>query len=303
VTSASSPLLDELTPLVARVIPNEPLSKHCTFGIGGPADFYVEVATEDQAVNLVRWVKDRKLPLFPIGAGSNLLVSDKGMRGVTVRLRGDFEKLDFDDGLGLTAGAGATWPRLALKCADRDLAGAEGLVGIPGTLGGGLMTNAGTREGDTGQLVESLDVLTPDGKIATLGKNDLHFTYRHSNLPGKFVLRARLKLRRESKTDIMGRLKKQWAYRAKTQPLGTHNVGSIFKNPPGDFAARLVEAAGLKGTTLGGAQVSPMHANFIVNAGSATAADVRALIRRVQDTVLEKNGVRLELEVWPVGEE
>lgn len=295
-------LLAELTPLVARVKANEPLARHTTFGIGGPADFYVELADENQAANLVRWTRDRGLPFFPIGAGSNLLVGDKGLRGVVARLTGNFEKARFD-GESVEVGAGATWPKFSKLCIAQDLAGAEPLAGVPGTIGGGLMTNAGVPEGDTASLVESVDVLDPSGRVSTWGKKDLVFSYRHSNLPGHFVLRARLKLRRENKNDIMDRLKKLMERRAKTQPLGTHNVGSVFKNPPGDHAARLVEASGLKGFRVGDAQVSPKHANFIVNLRHATAADAHQLISHIQKTVFEKHGVKLELEVWPVGEE
>jgi UDP-N-acetylmuramate dehydrogenase len=296
-----SALAEELAPLVARVKPGELMSRHSTFGIGGPADFYVEVKTEAQAKSLMRWTRDRNLPLFPVGQGSNLLVGDKGLRGVVVRLRGELEEAVFDGEI-VTVGAGAAWPSFAKKCAERGLAGAEPMVGVPGTIGGGLMTNAGTPEGDTGSLVESVDVLEPSGETVTVEKKDMVFRYRHSSLKGRFVLRARLKLRRENGNDIMARLQKQLDRRAKTQPLGTYNVGSIFKNPPGDHAARLVEAAGLKGLREGGAQVSPRHANFIVNADHATAADVRRLIDRIRREVAEKFNVQLELEVMPVGE-
>jgi UDP-N-acetylmuramate dehydrogenase len=301
-TSLRARLSDELAALVARVRASEPLARHSTFGIGGPADFYVEVETESQIQKLVVWARDHHLPVFPIGQGSNLLIADKGIRGVVVRLRGEFENIHAEDGDTLAAGAGVTWPRLALHCAHRGLAGAEGLVGIPGTLGGGLMTNAGTPEGDTGALVQEVRILTPEGRPEVLTRQDLHFSYRHSNLPGKLVLDVRLKLRRENKNDIMGRLRKQLSRRAQTQPLGTQNVGSIFKNPPGDYAARLLEAAGLKGFQIGGAQVSPRHANFIVNTGHATAQDVHRLIEAARRAVQEKFGVRLDLEVWPVGD-
>jgi UDP-N-acetylmuramate dehydrogenase len=294
-------LLSELVPLVATVKADEPLGRHSTFGIGGPADYYVEVKTEEQARDLVRWTAERGLPLFPIGQGSNLLVGDKGLRGVVVRLRGEFEELSFADE-SVVAGAGVALPYLAKQCAERGLEGAEPLAGVPGTVGGGLMTNAGTREGDLGSLIESVDVITPAGEVASLRRDEIVFSYRKSDLAGRFVLRARLKLRRGDKNVILSKIQLQLTRRAQTQPLGTYNVGSIFKNPPGDFAARLVEAAGLKGHRVGGAQVSPRHANFIVNADRATAADVRALIDTVRRAVKEKFGVELELEIWQVGE-
>lgn len=295
-------LFDELKPLVHRAKADEPLSRHSTFGIGGPADFYVEVETGPQLKALMIWTQKHKLPVFPLGQGSNLLVGDKGIRGVVLRLRGEFEALAFD-GERVMAGAGVALPYLAKQCAEQGLTGAEPLVGIPGTVGGGLMTNAGTPEGDIGSLVESVDVITPEGEVRTLARKDIAFSYRKSNLAGRFVLRARLKLRRGNKNDIMAGIQKQLNRRAETQPLGTYNCGSVFKNPPGDFAARLVEAAGLKGLRIGGAEISKRHANFIVNVDRATARDVRQLIEKARQAVFEKFGVKLELEVWLAGEE
>lgn len=299
---AASSRLEELKTLAPLVRPAEPLARHSTFGIGGPADFYVEIKTAEQMRNLFLWTKKQRLPIFPIGQGSNLLVSDKGIRGVVVRLRGEFEEVAFD-GERVIAGAGVTLPWLAKYCAEQSLAGAEPFAGVPGTVGGALMTNAGTPEGDIGSLVEEIHLLDEEGQPRSLTKKQIHFSYRHSDLHGKFVLKARLKLRRGNKNDIMAAIQHQLDRRAKTQPLGTYNVGSIFKNPPGDFAARLVEAAGLKGLREGGAQVSPRHANFIVNAERATAQDVRRLIEKIRRTVREKFGVPLELEIWLVGEE
>lgn len=299
---AGASRLDELKALVPIVKPGEPLARHTTYNIGGPADFYVEVKTAAQMRDLFVWTRKHSLPIFPIGAGSNLLVGDKGIRGVVVRLRGEFEEVSFE-GETVTAGAGVTLPWLAKYCAEQSLTGAEPFVGVPGTVGGALMTNAGTPEGDIGSLVQEVHILDEAGRARSLSQKDLQFSYRHSNLHGKFVLKARLKLRRGERNDIMAATQVQLDRRAKTQPLGTYNVGSIFKNPPGDYAARLVEAAGLKGFKLGGAQVSPRHANFIVNADRATARDVRQLIEKIRADVQQKFGVRLETEVWLVGDE
>jgi UDP-N-acetylmuramate dehydrogenase len=300
--SAGHPRLEALRKIVPVAKADEPLARHTTYNIGGPADFYVEVKTAGQLRDLFLWTKKEGLALFPIGAGSNLLVSDKGLRGVVVRLRGEFEEVSFE-GESVTAGAGVTLPWLAKYCAEKSLTGAEPFVGVPGTVGGALMTNAGTPEGDIGSLVEDVHILDEAGRALTLPRDSLKFAYRKSNLHGKFVLKARLKLRPGNRNDIIAATQLQLDRRAKTQPLGTYNVGSIFKNPPGDHAARLVEAAGLKGFKLGGAQVSPRHANFIVNAEKATARDVRQLIEKIRQTVLEKSGVKLETEVWLVGEE
>jgi UDP-N-acetylmuramate dehydrogenase len=295
-------LLDELKAISPSVKTGEPLARHTTMAIGGPADYYVEIFSREALEQLVRWAGRRRLPLWPIGQGSNLLVGDRGIRGVVLRLRGEFETIRFVDGEEVVIGAGAMLPALARACAERGLTGAEPFAGIPGTLGGGLMTNAGTPEGDLGSLVEEVEVLDEGGRPKRLARGDLAFSYRRSNLTDHLVLSARLKLRRGNKSDIISRTDHQLRRRAERQPLGTFNCGSVFKNPPGDHAARLIEAAGLKGFRVGGAQVSPKHANFIENVGRASAADVHAIIDRVRTAVRDKFGVALELEVWPVGE-
>lgn len=281
---------------------DEPLARHTTWGIGGPADFYVEVTSRDALDRLLAWAVQKQVPLFPIGQGSNLLVGDRGVRGIVVRLRGEFERIDVHPDGTVDAGAGAFLPQIARACAAAGLTGAEPFCGIPGTLGGGLMTNAGTPEGDLGGVVREVIALDGDGRERRLTAKDLRFGYRRSNLTNHLVLSARLKLRPGNRNDILASVEKQLARRAERQPLGTKNCGSVFKNPPGDHAARLIEAAGLKGARSGDARVSPKHANFIENTGRATAADVRALIARVRADVREKFGVDLELEVWPVGD-
>lgn len=291
-----------LRPLVARLAAAEPLSRHSTFAIGGPADLYAEVDTRDQLRSLLGWARSRGLPVFPIGQGSNLLIADGGIRGVVVRLRGDFEALSFD-GNDASAGAGVMLPALARAAAARGLSGAEPFVGIPGTVGGGLMTNAGTPEGDLGALVRSVDLMAPDGAVESWGPDRLVFSYRHSNLAGRLVLSARLALRSGDPAAIKALTEKQLARRAERQPLGTFNCGSVFKNPPGDHAARLIEAAGLKGRRVGGARISPKHANFIENVEKASAKDVKALMDLARGAVKEKFGVALEPEVWLTGEE
>jgi UDP-N-acetylmuramate dehydrogenase len=280
---------------------NEPMSRHTTWGIGGPADVYVEVKSRDELLALAAWADGRGLPLFPVGQGSNLLVGDRGLRAAVVRLRGAFEEMRWE-GDTVEAGAGVLLPALARAAAERSLSGAEPFSGIPGTVGGGLMTNAGTPEGDIGSLVESVELLGAGGTIERRPKEKISFSYRRSTLAGSLVLSVELRLRRGEKNDILARMDAQLARRAERQPLGTKNCGSVFKNPPGDHAARLIEAAGLKGLRIGGVQVSPKHANFIENIQSGTAADAQALIRRIQETVRERFGVSLELEVWPVGE-
>lgn len=295
-------LSSRLSDLGFQIKKAEPLSRHSTFAVGGPADYYAEVRTRAELENLERACRESKTALFPIGQGSNLLVGDGGIRGVVVRLRGEFEDVSFDGNV-LTAGAGAAMPPLAKACAKRGLAGAEFMAGIPGTVGGGLMTNAGTPDGDLGSLVDSVDVLNADGSWETLNREKLSFSYRRSNLAGRLVAKAVLKLQPGDPAVIMALVEKQLARRSERQPLGTYNCGSVFKNPAGDHAARLIEAAGLKGRRIGGARISPKHANFIENAERATAKDVRALIDLARRSVKEQFGVDLETEVWTAGEE
>lgn len=302
VTGGASALLSDLRRLFPSAKGAEPLSRHTTWGIGGPADFYVEVENRAALDRLVTWAADHGVPLWPIGQGSNLLVGDRGVRGVVTRLRGEFEAFHFEEDGRINAGAGVLLPQLSRACAERGLTGAEPFAGIPGTLGGGLMTNAGTPEGDLGSLVEEVLTLDADGRERLLTKKDLRFGYRRSNLTDHWVLSARLKLRPGDRNDILASVEKQLKRRAERQPLGTKNCGSVFKNPPGDHAARLIEAAGLKGTRVGDARISPKHANFIENLGRASAGEVHTLLALVQKTVREKCGVDLELEVWPVGD-
>lgn len=292
----------QLRGVSGKVIAGERLSRRTSLGVGGPADWFIEVETRDRLAALFSWARTKKVPLFPIGQGSNLLVGDGGLRGGVVRLRGDFEKLTFE-GSQAEAGAGVLLPQLARAAAEKGLSGAEPFIGIPGTVGGGLMTNAGTPEGDLGALVSHVDVMEADGTVHRWDRDRLSFDYRRSNLAGRWVLGAGLLLRSGSSSAITALMEKQLARRSQRQPLSTRNCGSVFKNPPGDHAGRLVEAAGLKGLCVGGARVSPVHANFIENTGGATARDVRELIDRARRAVKERFGVELELEVWPVGED
>lgn len=296
-----STALAELRTLCPDVRVGEPLARHTTWGIGGPADFYVEMMNRAALADLRRWAVVHRVPLMPIGQGSNLLVADGGIRGGVVRLRGEFEDIRFD-GDTVHVGAGVLLPRLSRQAAERGLTGAEPLCGIPGTLGGGLRTNAGTPEGDLGTLVQTVELMDDRGAVREVPREELSFRYRHADLGGRWALAATLKLRPGGRNDILSSVDKQLARRAERQPLGTKNCGSVFKNPPGDFAARLIETAGLKGHRLGGARVSPKHANFIENVDNASADDVRRLIALIQDAVRDRFGTQLELEVWTVGE-
>jgi UDP-N-acetylmuramate dehydrogenase len=281
----------------------EPLKRHTTFRIGGPADAFLSVECVEDLAKLYRFSRRRRVPLFLIGWGSNLLVRDGGVRGIVFKLKGDFDRIQFLGGGRVRAGAAVRLPNLVLRCAERGLAGAESLVGVPGTVGGALVMNAGTRDGEIGDLVRSVDFFDLKTlKPGRLTRSRIRFRYRSSSLSRRFLLSTELELKAGSKVDIIGRVKKYQQIRLKTQPVHSFNVGSIFKNPPGRFVAQLIQEAGLKGRKHGGARVSPKHANFIENDRRATAADVLELVEIVRGAIRERAGVELELEMKVVGE-
>lgn len=279
----------------------EPLSRHTSLAIGGPADYYADVSTRDELIALRRVLQKNPLPVFFLGAGSNVLVSDRGIRGVVIHLQGQFREAAFDGPL-VAVGAGTWMPTLVKQCAERGLSGIESLIGVPGTIGGGLVMNAGTREGVLGDVVQSVEVLDAESRVKTFSLAEIQFDYRRSTLENQWILGAVLRLKPDERSIIMSRVDALLQYRARTQPLGTSNCGSVFKNPPGNFAARLIEQAGLKGRRCGGAQISERHANFIVNVDKATAQDVQALVRLVKQTVFDKFTVTLEPEIKLAGE-
>lgn len=280
----------------------EPLWKHTTFKIGGPADFYAEVGTLTELSVALSWAREKKLPVFVIGWGSNILVQDGGIRGLVLRLRKVFEKVEWTPPW-VYAGAGTHLPRLAKMSVSHGLTGLEPLVGIPGTVGGALISNAGTPRGEIGPTVERVDYVDWTGRPQSLEKPDLEFSYRSSNLSNRGVLTgAFLCLKPEGKNVIIRRIQEELSWRSQTQPVGTYNVGSIFRNPPGDFAGRLVEAVGLKGFKVGNAQFSLRHANFIVNSNRAPSHDVLSLIEQARARVADRFGIKLELEIKVVGE-
>lgn len=282
---------------------DEPLAKYTTFRIGGPADLFVEIKDAAELAALMGLAKELKRPVMFIGFGSNLLVRDGGVRGIVARLSGEFEKIEFLDGDRVLAGAAVRIPALVIACAEKGLCGDEPLVGVPGTVGGALVMNAGTREGEIGPLVVEVDCFDPKPlAVAKISAKELEFHYRKSNLEGRIVLRCVLQLKRGDKVDIMKRVQQHQRKRLQTQPIHTYNVGSTFKNPPGKFVAQLIEEAGLKGMSVGGARISPMHANFIENFANAKASDVLELVAFVQAKIKKSLGLDLELEMKVVGE-
>ena len=286
---------------MARLKTDEPLNEHTTFHIGGPARYYAEVDTAVQLESAIKLCYRYKLPLLVLGSGSNVLIGDHGFDGVVLRLAGSFTDFRFD-GQYLRSGAGANLGLLVKSSAQEGLSGMEHLCGIPGTLGGAIRGNAGSREKWIGELVEELEVMTLAAKSEILPRSALEFSYRRFNGENMILTGAKLLLKKGLKNDILMNVGALMNRRTDTQPAGKWCAGSIFKNPPGDSAGRLIESCGLKGLTLGGAKISDIHANFIINTGSACSRDVRALIAIVHGKVKEKYGIQLELEIELIGE-
>lgn len=280
---------------------DEPMSRHTSWRVGGPADWYVTPVDRADLEAAVRYAYRHGVPVVVLGHGTNVLVRDEGIRGMVVATQRALDYVVIED-TAVRAGAGTSLPTLARRVAARGLSGLEFGVGIPGTLGGALVMNAGAGEGEMSRVVRWVEVLEPDG-VARLEPDALAYGYRRSSLQGRraAILEAGLELRRDDPGAIAARMQKHLDHRARTQPIGTANAGSVFKNPPGDYAGRLLEAAGAKGLAVGDAHVSMEHANFIVNRGTATASDVLALIDLLRERVEQRFGVRLELEVEVLG--
>jgi UDP-N-acetylmuramate dehydrogenase len=286
----------------ARVRSAMPLAELTSFRIGGPADLFVAVEDETELMHAKAAAYRAGAPCFCLGAGTNLLVSDRGMRGLVVRLGEGFGKIEIDD-TRVTAGAAASFGKLVEDAVERGLAGLEFGEGIPGTVGGGLVMNAGAFGGEIAKVVTLVHGVTEAGEALALTRDDVKFAYRRTELPHHFIItRVDFQLGHGDREQLLARVAELRARRASRQPRGVPNAGSIFKNPPGNFAGKLLEGAGLKGTRLGGAAFSEQHANFIVNLGGAQAAEVRALIVMARVKVREQSGVLLEPEVRLVGD-
>ena len=286
------------------VLAHEPLARRSQFGVGGPADWFLRVRDADTLRVVMRGCTDSSLPLTVLGAGSNALILDGGIRGVVIRLS-DAHLRVLDGAVEL--GAGAMLPRVALDCARLGLAGLEFGIGVPGSVGAGVYGNAGAFGGEIADVLVGCDVMTPHGELRSLDNAACGFAYRESRLKhelrGHVVISARLRVRAGDPAVVRARTLAIQARRKASQPYGVRSLGSVFKNPPGDTAGRLVEAAGLKGCREGGAEISSKHANFILNVDHAAAADVLALVQRAHDEVKRQFGVDLEREIIVIGDE
>lgn len=274
------------------------MKKHTTFRIGGPADFLLEVANRQELSGVLALAKREGLPVHILGRGSNLLVSDDGVRGFVLVLAGEFDRFEVQ-GNRVVAGGGYDLPKLATKVAKLGLGGLEFACAIPGTVGAGLVINAGAHGGDMSHVVQQATVIWPDGREQVLSPEEIGFGYRSSRLQGTYtiVVEVVMDLHPANSEELLEHMRHHLERRRATQPLHLPNAGSVFMNPPGDYAGRLIEQAGLKGLTEGGAQISDKHANFVVNLGDAKAKDVLVLMDRVRKLVQDRFGVRLEPEV------
>jgi len=283
-----------------RIALSEPMAKYTTFRIGGPADIYLEPLDKADALALIKYLRHEKISFFPMGNGSNLLISDAGIRGAVVNLEAGFNYVHDGPDEVITAGAGIKLAKFVDFCIGKGKQGAEMLAGIPGTLGGAIIMNAGAYGGEISDYMLSVELIRGE-RLVKIAKEEGGFTYRNSKLQGDLILEASFRFP-EGVTDAMKTKRRETMLkRNSSQPVQWPNAGSIFKNPKGDYAARLIQEAGLKGRTVGAAEISDLHANFIINRGGATSADVMALIGIAHDEVKEKFGVDLELEIKLVG--
>jgi len=295
--------LDELKGLIkGSVFYNEPMKNHTSYGIGGPAEALIHPSDYEDLLKIINYSKQNSIPTYFIGSGSNLLVSDKGIRGIVISPKKSFKKLNFNENI-IFAESGVMLGSLVRKSTKRNLTGLESLIGVPGTLGGALVMNAGAFGNEISNFLKSVSLITSDGKLISLNADQIVFEYRYSNFKKEeFILSATFELEVESPEVI--NQKKQIASKGRksNQPLKYRSAGSIFKNPKSKFAAGyLIEKAGLKGHRIGNAQISDHHANFFVNHGNATSEDIIQLIQIAKEKVLNQFNINLELEIKLIG--
>ena len=299
--NAESEMVGELSPLRGVLRRNEPMSRHTVWAVGGPAErFYRPADLDDLAVFLGRTTEQE--PIHWVGLGSNLLVRDGGLPGSVVSTSGLLNQLELTDDGAVRVQAGVACAKVARFSARHDLGNTEFLAGIPGTMGGALAMNAGAFGGETWEVVSRVQTIDRNGGLRTRSSGDFHVGYREVNgPPGEWFVSAELISVPGVGAESLARIRSLLRERGESQPTGLRSCGSVFRNPPGDFAGRLIEVSGLKGKRIGGAEVSTKHANFIINTGEASAADIENLMRLVRDTVERKQGVTLVPEVRVLG--
>jgi UDP-N-acetylmuramate dehydrogenase len=284
-----------------KLLENEPLSRYTTWRIGGPARYLALPADSEDVVRALELAQDRGLPWVVLGLGSNVLVKDGGFPGVVIRMGKGLDRFEMK-GATAIVGAGMPTPILARRTAEAGFVGVERFIGIPGTVGGGIFMNAGCHGAEFAEIVTEVSVMDPRGKVKQLSRKQISFKYRSSNIEG-IVLEAKLGLGEESPAKLKELQAKLFRWRKAGTPFDQPCCGSTFTNPPGGSktAGMLIDECGLKGFTIGGAQVSTMHANYIINKGTATASDVLKVIDHIRKTVAKKTGVTLELECKIIG--
>ncbi|MBX9972307.1 UDP-N-acetylmuramate dehydrogenase [Cytobacillus firmus] len=288
---------------IGTVKENEPMANHTTMKIGGPADLFIEPSSIENLAKAMELIRRYELKWRAIGRGSNLLVSDGGIEGVVIKLGRGMDHMDLNE-TELRAGGGYSLVALSTIISKKGLSGLEFASGIPGSVGGAVYMNAGAHGSDISQILTKAHVLFEDGKMEWLTNEEMEFSYRTSVLQTKrpgIVLEAVFRLTEGDREKISSAMQKNKDYRKETQPWNFPCAGSIFRNPLPEYAGQLIEKAGMKGHTIGGAQISNMHGNFIVNAGDAKAEDVLALIQHIKDTIFDLYGVKMETEVEIIG--
>lgn len=296
-------VVQELQTEIKDVRTNQPLADYTTWKIGGPADLFIKPHSKDELAYALNVLRKHEIPWLQLGRGSNMLISDKGIRGAVIKLGKEFEQLSFDEDR-VRVGGAYSFIRLSVMAAKQGLTGLEFAGGIPGTVGGAIYMNAGAHGSDVSRVLKFAEVLLDTGERDTFNAEDLQFSYRSSLLqkvPG-IVTEAVFQLEYGDRKEIAASMASFKDRRLRTQPLKLACAGSVFRNPEGHFAAKLIEEAGLKGTRCGGAEVSMQHANFIVNTGNATAKDVLTLIEQIQGIIYQKYGLELKPEVLFRGE-
>ncbi len=306
-TSNDSLLAAELKQISGlRVKIAEPLARYTSIKIGGPAEYFIEVETSAALTDLLHALDHQAVSFCLLGNGSNVLISDRGVRGAVIRLAGEFKKSEWhEDGERIYVNVGAAYAvtQLVREAARKGYAGLEFAEGIPGSVGGALYMNAGAYGSEFEKVVDQVESMSRQGQPIRLSRVEMTFSYRYSHLPpGTVVTRVRMQLHKAESVEVSTKLRELVTRRKSSQPSGYPNSGSMFRNPPGDYAGRLIEAAGLKGKRIGQCQISERHANFIVNLGGAKAADVFQLTELARAEVRRQFGVELVLEVKLLGE-
>lgn len=288
-----------------KIKENEPMRNHTTWRIGGPVELLVQPESTEELRQALQEAKASRKPFYVIGSGSNLLVADDGLAGTVIKLGGSLRGLQMT-GQTIIAEAGVPLPFLARKAAEHNLSGLEFAAGIPGTIGGAVVMNAGAYQSQMSDIVTGVTCCDAEGKLLTLSTEQCGFSYRNSRFKQQkdlVVVSVQLELKAGKKEEILAQMQKNTTARNAKQPVEYPSAGSIFKNPPQDAAGRLVELVGAKGWRQGGAMVSEKHSNFIINTGAATCEDVLQLVKKVKQAVLDKTGVLLEEEILLLGRE